>query len=253
VAFGSFDPLESRNHVALAQTNGGAPRRFTFSRGNQYSPIWAPDASRIAFSDDHQGVDTLSAKPLGGTSNERALIPKPPSSTYAQSWSPDGQHILYRVQSTDGGYDVNALHLPSGKTFLCIGGSGDQSQAQFSPDGGWIAYTSTESGRLEVYVQPFPPTGAKWLVSLGGGEQPRWRGDGRELFYLAPDRKLMSVRIPIPGAFDAEAPQPLFETWIPFGDINVSQVYDVSANGERFLIAAPDPLSPPSAITVAVE
>jgi hypothetical protein len=114
----------------------------------------------------------------------------------------------------------------------------------------WVAYTSTESGRPEVYVQPFPATGAKWQVSTGGGDQPRWRRDGRELFYLAADRKLMAVSVDVPGAFDADPPRPLFETTIPFGDLGISQAYDVSPDGQRFVIAGFDPLSPPSPITV---
>ena len=116
-----------------------------------------------------------------------------------------------------------------------------------------MAYTSTESGRPEVYVQPFPATGAKWQVSVSGGEQPRWRRDGKELFYIAPDRMLMAVEIRVPGAFDENPPRALFQTNIPFGDINVSHAYDVTPDGERFVIAAPDPLSPQAPITVVAQ
>ena len=250
VAFGYFDATESLNHIAIAPTRGGVHRRFTFARGNQYSPIWSPDGARLAFSDDHAGVDTITAKPVAGTGNDRALIPPPASSTYAQSWSPDGAHILFRVQSARTGYDIHVLALDTGKDQPYVSGPSDESQGQFSPDGNWVAYTSTESGRPEVYVQPFPATGAKWQVSTAGGEQPRWRADGKELFYLAPDRALMAVPIRVPGAFDEHTPLRLFATNIPFGDINVSQSYDVTSDGERFVIAAPDPLSPQSPITV---
>jgi Tol biopolymer transport system component/predicted Ser/Thr protein kinase len=250
VAFGYFDVKESLNHVAIAPARGGLPRRFTFARGNQYSPVWSPDGTRLAFSDDQAGVDTLSAKPIAGTSDERPLIPPPPSSTYAQSWSPDGEHVLFRVQDPKHGYDIHALSLKTGKSSLYAGGAADQSQGQFSPDGSWVAYTSTESGRLEVYVQPFPATGAKWQLSIAGGEQPRWRHDGKELYYLGADRALMAVPITVPGAFDAETPRRLFQTNIPFGDIDVSQTYDVTPDGSRFLIAAADPDSPQSPLTV---
>jgi eukaryotic-like serine/threonine-protein kinase len=253
VAFGYFDVAESLNHIAVASTKGGVPRRFTFTRGNQYSPAWSPDGSQLAFSDDEAGVDTLTAKPLAGTGNERALIPAPPSSTYAQSWSPDGEHVLFRAQGTNSGYDVWAVSLKTRKAFAYIDGPRDEAQAQFSPDGRWVAYTSTESGSPEVYIQPFPATGAKWQVSVRGGEQPRWRDDGKELFYLAPDRTLMSVAIRVTGAFDENPPQPLFQTNIPFGDINVSQAYDVTADGQRFVIGAPDPLSPQAPITVVAQ
>jgi eukaryotic-like serine/threonine-protein kinase len=249
VAFGYFDVTESLNHVAIAATKGGVPRRFTFSRGNQYSPIWSPDGTQLAFSDDEAGVDTLTAKPLAA-GNERALIPRPAGSTYAQSWSADGEHVLFRAQDTKTGYDVWSVSLRTRKATPFLNGPSDESQAAFSPDGRWVAYTSTESGRPEVYVQPFPATGAKWQVSVSGGEQPRWRKDGKELFYLAPDRTLMTLPIRVPGAFDEQSPQPLFQTNIPFGDINVSQAYDVTPDGQRFVIAAPDPLSPQAPITV---
>jgi len=254
VAFGYFDAKESLNHIAIAavasKQTGGVPRRFTFARGNQYSPIWSPDGARLAFSDDESGVDTLAAKPLAGTSNEQPLIPPPPSSTYAQSWSSDGEHILYRAQDAKTGFDVRVLSLTSGQSTPYLQGPSDESQAQFSPDGRWVAYASTESGRPEVYVQPFPATGAKWQISVGGGEQPRWRRDGKELFYLAADRNLMSVPVAVPGAFDAEAPRVLFATNLPFGDLNVSQAWDVAPAGDRFAIAGPDPATPQSAISI---
>jgi hypothetical protein len=251
LAFGYFDAKESMNHIALCTAGQDAvPRRFTFKRGNQYSPIWSPDGQTLAYSDDHAGVDTISTKPLGGRGEERTLLPPGPGSIYAQSWSPDGGTILYRGEDLRDGFEVEALPLPNGKPFKFLSGPADESQAQFSPDGLWVAYTSTESGRPEVYVQPFPATGAKWQVSTGGGDQPRWRRDGKEMFYLAPDRKLMLVPIAVPGAFDAAAPRPLFETMIPFGDLGISQAYDVSPDGQRFVIAGFDPLSPPSPITV---
>ena len=251
VAFGYFDPKESLNHIAIAMTAGGAPRRFTFARSNQYSPVWSAQGQRIAFSDDQGGVDTLAARPLAGTSNEKPLIPTPKSSTFAQSWSPDGRHLLFRAQDQQNSFDIQVLSLESGKATEYVGGAGDQSQAQFSPDGSWVAYTSAESGRLEVYVQSFPATGAKWQVSTTGGEQPRWRRDGKELFYLAPDRHVMAVAVNAPAAFDAEEPRRLFATPnSPVGDINVSQSYDVMPGGTMFLIAAADPGSPQSPLTV---
>lgn len=251
VAFGYFDGKESFNHIAIASVTGGEPRRFTFARGNQYSPVWSPDGAILAFSDDQAGVDTLAVRPLSATGRERRLIPPPQSSTYAQSWSPDGKYILFRTQDRKTSFDLHKIELATGKVSVYINGAADQSQAQFSPDGKWVAYASSESGRLEVYVQPFPAAGAKWQVSTAGGEQPRWRRDGKELFYLAPDRTLMALRITVPGVFDTEAPQPLFQIpYVSVGDINVSQTYDVTADGSRFLFASADPGSPQSPLTV---
>ncbi|HET7435547.1 MAG TPA: protein kinase [Thermoanaerobaculia bacterium] len=250
VAFGYFDPKESLNHVAIASASEGVPRRFSFNRGNQYSPIWSPDGTRLAYSDDHVGVDTLTEKSLIGRSEERLMMKPATSSVYAQAWSPANDVVLYRAEEPSTGFDVLALSLHGGETTPYLNAPTDESQAQFSPDGRWVAYASSESGRHEVYVQPYPATGAKWQVSTEGGEQPRWRRDARELFYLAPDRRLMSVPIDVPGAFDAQAPKPLFATNIAFGDLGISQSWDVSPDGQRFVIAAADPLSPPSGITV---
>jgi hypothetical protein len=250
VAFGYFDDKESLNHVAIAAVRDGVPRRFTFKRGNQYSPIWAPDGSRLGFSDDFEGVDTLAAKALSGAGEERPLLAAGPGSVYPQAWSPDGAHVLFRVEDPRSGFDVYALPLASGRPFAYLNGPADESQAQFSPDGAYVAYTSTESGRPEVYVQPFPATGAKWQVSAAGGEQPRWRRDGKELFYVAPDRRLRVVPVARPGAFEDGAPAALFATWLPVGDMGISQAYDVTPDGSRFVIASVDPQSPPSPITV---
>jgi hypothetical protein len=113
-----------------------------------------------------------------------------------------------------------------------------QTEGQFSPDGRWVAYISNESGRFEVYVQPFPVSGEKWKISMDGGAEARWRRDGKEIFYLAPDRTLMSVRIKSDGeTLEPSAPRPLFQTRMagPFGG-GVRFNYVVSPDGERFLI-----------------
>src|SRR5688572_3554116 len=137
VAFGYFDVAESLNHVAIVPTRGGVPRRFTFARGNQYSPVWSPDGSQISFSDDQAGVDTLTAKPLTGTGNERPLIPTPAGSTYAQSWSADNDHILYRTQDDKTGYDIWVVSLSERTSAPYLRGPSDESQGTFSPDGRW--------------------------------------------------------------------------------------------------------------------
>jgi len=260
LAFGHFDPEEGLNHVWICGTADGVPRRFTFSKGNQYSPIWSADGTRVVYSDDHSGVETLSTK-LATGGDERALTPRPESSHYAQSWSPDGKTLLYRNESTQTGLDIEMLRVrqalslspqPSGQPerLPYITTHGDESQAAFSPDGRYVAYASSESGRAEVYVQPFPATGAKWQVSTMGGEQPRWRSDGGELFYLSADKKLMAVPLHRGPSFDAGTPQPLFTTTMSTGYLGVSQAYDVTRDGQRFVIAATDPLTPVSPITV---
>lgn len=105
-----------------------------------------------------------------------------------------------------------------------------------SPDGRWIVYTSNESGKFEIYVQPFPGPGGKWQVSTAGGTSPAWRRDGKELFYLEPDGKLMAAPVRIGAAFESETPTPLFTSPV----INdPDRHYDVSADGRHFVIVAP--------------
>jgi eukaryotic-like serine/threonine-protein kinase len=113
-----------------------------------------------------------------------------------------------------------------------------EDHARFSPDGHFIAYSSNETGRYEVYVQTFPPSGGKWVISRDGGAQPRWRRDGKEIFFIAPDRKLMAADVKLAGSnFEVSVPKPLFQTQIA-GPIPRNR-YDVFGNGQRFLIITP--------------
>ncbi len=252
LAFGHFDPEEGVNHIWICGTADGVPRRFTFSKGNQYSPVWSADGRQIVYSDNQSGMETLTTK-LAGGGDERPMTPTPESSHYAQSWSPDGKMLLYRSESAVTGLDMQMLQVGDGKSVPYVATGADESQAQFSPDGRYVAYTSTESGQVEVYVQPFPATGAKWQVSTAGGEQPRWRSDGGELFYVSPGKQLMAVPLHKGASFDAGTPHPLFSTAISVGYLGVSQAYDVTRDGQKFVIAATDSSTPVSPITVVVE
>ncbi|MBI1875909.1 MAG: PD40 domain-containing protein [Acidobacteria bacterium] len=131
----------------------------------------------------------------------------------------------------------------------------DETQGQFSPDGRYVAYTSNESKRADVYIQPFPTTGRRWQVSSGGGSQPRWRRDGKELFYVAPGGVLMAVPIVSSGVgLEVGAPISLFEHRVLAADNPIDNVYsyDVTADGQRFLLAVPKPGSEVPPITVLV-
>jgi hypothetical protein len=121
-----------------------------------------------------------------------------------------------------------------------LGGVGE-SHGQLSPDGQWMAYVSDESGASEVYVRPFPPGDGKWQISPRGGTEPKWREDGKELFYLAPDRKLMSVAVRTTRGFAADVARPLFDTTLSGTTTAVvgQYQYDVTADGQRFLLIQP--------------
>jgi len=126
----------------------------------------------------------------------------------------------------------------------------NEDHARFSPDGRFVAYASDESGRFEVYVQTFPASGGKWLVSANGGAQPRWRRDGKELFYIAPDRKLMAVDVKAEAStFVVGVPKALFQTHV-ISYPNPRNIYDVSADGQRFLIITPPEETTSTPVTV---
>jgi hypothetical protein len=130
--------------------------------------------------------------------------------------------------------------------------SGSVDQGRWSPDGGWVAYNGDETGRAEVFVVPYPPTGEHWQVSTNGGAQPIWRGDGRELFYLAPDGHVMSVVVSAARPFSAGPPRPLFRTSLR-DPSDIVEDYDVTADGQRFLFRLPAPDSRPPELKLVLD
>ena len=214
--------------------------RLTFHPGTDWLPVWSPDGSRIVFASDRGGSFDLYQKSSGGDSGEEPLL-QSSDTKHPVDWSPDGRHVLYVLTDANtGNRDLWVLPLEGDrKPFPFLQSRFHQVQGQFSPDGKWVAYTSNESGRFQVYVQGFSGApsgfGGKWQISANGGGQPRWRGDGRELFYLSTDRKLMAVEVRLAGGVEAGAPRELFQTSAAGGPF-FAGVYDVTADGQRFLI-----------------
>jgi Tol biopolymer transport system component len=174
--------------------------------------------------------------------------------THASSWSPDGRFLAYTMENLKTKDDVWILPVHGeGQPFALLRTEFNELQAAFSPDGHWIAYTSDESGRQEVYVRKFeggPAFAGGRLISIGGGSLPKWRRDGKELFYLSPERKLMAVDIDTSSVLTAGLPQPLFQTKVHMADYLVS--YAVAANGQQFLLNTPAEEMESSPITVIV-
>jgi Tol biopolymer transport system component len=156
----------------------------------------------------------------------------------ATDCSSDGRFIVFQAYDPKTDADLWILPLSGdGKPYPFLQTEFVEAQGFFSPDGHWLAYTSNESGRTEVYVRTFPQSGGQWLISNGGGSQPHWRGDGKELFYLAPDRTLMAVDVNTASTFETSAPKPLFATQV--SGYNSPNRYVVSADGQRFLVNSP--------------
>jgi eukaryotic-like serine/threonine-protein kinase len=195
-------------------------------------PMWSPDGKWLAFSSSRQQLFDLYIKPSDGSQDEKLVDATPDVDKYPHAWSPDGKHFLYLHDA-----ELWTLSYPELKSQPFLKGSFAYRSGKFSPDGKWVAYSSNESGRWEVYVTSFPEAKGKWQVSNGGGLQPRWRGDGKELFYLSFDGKLMAVPVNAGASFDAGAPAVLFQANAKEPVATSEQnMYDVSTDGQRFLI-----------------
>lgn len=198
--------VQGNADVWLVEVARGIASRFTFDAAVDRGPVWSPDAARIIFGSSRKGRTDLFEKPVNGATDEQPLLVTPQDKA-PLDWSPDGKFLLYAAQDPKTQSDLWALPLVGEhKPFPIVQTTFDEVQGQFSPDGRWVAYTSDEAGRYEIYVRPFPGPGGKWQVSTGGGIYPRWRRDGRELFYVAPDNRMMAA--PIEVASDARTLSP---------------------------------------------
>ena len=233
VAVDQTDTESQNTDVWTYEVQSGAAKRLTFDPALDATPTWNADGSKVVFASTRANAFDLFLKDANGAEEEKAIC-QTDMDKYPNSWSRDGKSILYQE-----GPDLKYLTLPEMKSTLFLKGSATLRNAQFSPDGKWVAYDSNESGRWEVYVTSFPEAKGKWQVSHGGGEQSRWRADEKELFYLSPDAKMMAVPLKTTSGFDPGVPVALFQT-NPRETIATSEqyIYDVDPSGQRFLINA---------------
>lgn len=235
VALDSTDAHGNRD-VWIIDVATGKPTRLTFDLGQDLFPVWSPDGSRIVFASDRQGARNLYVKTASGAGEEQLLL-KTGENTYPSDWSADGRHLLYIVNHASTRVDLWVLPLfGDQKPYPLLNSGANERGARFSPDGKWIAYVSDASGTNQVYVQAFPASGGKWQVSTDGGYYLSWRQDGKELFYVSSDRKMMAVDVKVTGGnFETGTPKPLFDLRIPsFG--SASAQFSVTADGQRFLV-----------------
>ena len=217
-------------------------RQTRFTRGSGESmtrlPVWSPDGGRIAFESIESGSVKLSVRPSTGGGIEEVLF-ESPEPKIPCDWSPDGRFLLYYVPDPKTGTDLWVLPLGTRAPFVFLKTEQNENWGQFSPDGRWVAYQSTDTGRYEIYVRPFPAAGGQFPISTAGGVYPRWSRDGKELYYIAPDAKMMAVPIRATATmFEAGVPTTLFQTRRVGDGLNVigtSHQYDVSRDG-RFLV-----------------
>jgi len=206
-------------------------KRLTFDPAIDAVPIWSPDATQFVFCSNRQLLFGLYLKDSDGAHDEKHIV-REEVPDFPSDWSRDGKYILY-FRFTDLWFTP----FPELKGSLFLKAPSALRNAQFSPDGKWVAYASNETGKWEIYVTSFPEARGRWQVSSGGGEQPRWRGDGRELFFLSLDGKVMAAPVTTGANFDAGTPVALFQS-TPRQPVLVFDffVYDVSRDGQRFLI-----------------
>jgi eukaryotic-like serine/threonine-protein kinase len=251
VAMAIFDLQAGSPDIWTYELLRNVPTRFTFDPDFDANPIWSPDGSRIVWSSNRKGHYDMYQKAASGAGSEEVLL-ESEENKIPTSWSADGRFIAYTSTNIKGNTKNDIWILPlfgDGKPFPFLRSQFNEVDAQYSPDGRWIAYVSDESGSNQVYIAAFPGPGGKWQVSRTGGTEPRWRGDGREIFFLSPDSKLMAVEVNAKeSTLEIGNAQPLFEVHLanPPG-----YHYDVTRDGKRFLIdTAKEGNSAPLALVV---
>lgn len=237
VAFERNDSQTQNRDIWLLEFASGATTRFTSDPGWEAFPTWSPDGSRIVFTSNRSGVYDLFQKAANGAGPEELLY-RSSEGKGPTSWSPDGKFLIYY-----------SLGQPTHLRLLAVAGSADRKpiplvdaqfssiMGRFSPDGRWILYSSNESGRNEVSVRPFDASrgsvGKQVAVTTGGGRVPLWRGDGKEIFYIAPDGTVTAMEVNAGATFQAGLPKPLFK--VPAGVV----FWDAAPDGNRFLMPVP--------------
>jgi Tol biopolymer transport system component/predicted Ser/Thr protein kinase len=233
LAVGIRDPVTDQRKIWIFDLARGTRSRLTFGAGDDLNPVWSADGARIAFSSDRRGVRDLYVTSASTSAAEELLYASTDYRKCVEDWSPDGRWIVYNT--TTEGLWTFSFETRKVQPYVNVF---NEDRGRFSPDGKWVAYVSRESGREEVYIQPFPATGGKWQISTEGGAEPQWRGDGTELFFASsPQReaKIMAVDIAVKnGAIESGPPRALFSV-----DFGVQRLpghrWAVARDGQKFL------------------
>ena len=252
IAFSRREGEDGPPTIWVMDAKTGVSRRFSFTAEGASRPVWLPNGD-LRFSSVDGSNLTLIRRPVSGSGREEMIgsLPLPSElamvgNYYAADWTLDGRTAIVSVTTRGTGRDIVAYDTVTRRTVPVVRTEGADIQPQLSPDNLWIAYASDERGQHEVFVDSYPATGNKRQISVAGGSQPLWRRDGNELFFLAADRKLMSVSVTTGATFTHGAPQVLFQTrmrstYAPF-PVN----YSVSPDGQRFLLESVRPDTRPT-------
>jgi Tol biopolymer transport system component len=225
----------SNTDIWILESGRSVTTRFTFSPADEYWPVWSPDGTRIAYASNPSGRFDLYVKGAAGAQPE-SVMASTQVSLGPSDWSMDGRYIACVALGGPTAWDIWILPTSGGeKPRPLIATSFREWEPRISPDGRWIAYSSNESGRREVYVQPFPGLGGKWQVSNQGGHDPEWRRDGKELYFLSPSGVLTAVDVVAGASLELGAPKALF-SGLTTDPNQTGHNYSVSADGQRFLV-----------------
>jgi Tol biopolymer transport system component len=231
VAADQAEPDGRHISVWIHELANDAVTRFTFG-GYDQLPIWSPDGKQVTFTSNRKDYFSLYQKNADGSGSEEEIANLGVQEQLCWDWSHDGRYLLFGK-----GTELWYLSLPERQAKPLLQAKWIVLNAQFSPDGRWVAYASNETGKWEIYVSPFASPNSKWQVSRAGGEEPRWRRDSKELFYLSGEGKMMAVAVKTGNNFEAGPPVTLFQTHtrqpISYQDVFF---YDVSGDGQKFLI-----------------
>ncbi|HKV77254.1 MAG TPA: protein kinase [Candidatus Sulfotelmatobacter sp.] len=231
----AYDELESDGrHVDIwvRELVSDATTRLTFGPGLNQLAVWSPDGKQIVYSSIRTGAWALLTKNADGSGSDRSIGDASRHLQGPWDWSRDGTLLMWKAAEL---WYLTSSDPMTPKPIFKNGWI--VRNAQFSADGKWIAYSSNENGNWEIYVSPFPRTDSKWQVSRGGGKEPRWRRDGKELFYVSADGKMMAVPVRASGVFEAGTPVALFQTHLRQPISALDHVsYDVTADGQKFLL-----------------
>jgi Tol biopolymer transport system component len=249
----AFSKLDAGTDVWIRDQARGTTSRFTFDPAPDDVPIWSPDGKNIIFLSVRGGAFGLYEKSVSGASQEQLLL-KSDHTLIPDDWSRDGRLVLYTEQDPKSGFDLWILPLTGERTPEPVVNSPFlDGQGRFSPDGRWIAYVSTESGQAQVYVQGLPPLRGKWQVSNGESYQPRWRRDGKELFFISGaaggfaqvmattlETTANEITLGVPRALFKVTPESLANR----------RTWDITPDGQRFLVNSNPEAVPPLSVIV---
>jgi Tol biopolymer transport system component len=229
------EPSSGEVDIWTLDAAGGAASRLTFDSAVDFYPVCSPDGREIVFASLRRGRPAFYHLQTSAPGSEKMLL-SPPVAVVPLQWTVDGR-VVYRALHPNTNWDIWVLPMSGDRQpFPAVATAHDERFARLSDDGKWMAYASNQTGSYEIYVQPFPAGGATWQVSRGGGVEPQWRADGKELFYLSPDKKLMSVDVTIKGAeLHFGVPRVLFSTHATTWE-SLGNQYVAAPNGKRFLV-----------------